>query len=172
MRRAAEHQNRIALHRQIASQALVELPKNPQRSLLLAVESITMTQKEGVFDRTSACSLLHNVLAATGGLPLSGDTHPVTATAFSPSGNWLATGSADGTVRLWNPGLPGSPPTILRGNSGAITALSFSADSRWLVTSSQDGTVTLWDILASPETSHAVPLHGHRSAVQARALPP
>ena len=167
----AERQSRIALSRQTAAQALVELPSNPQRSLLLAVQSINMTQKESVFDRTAACSLLHTVLAATGGLPLSGHTQPVVATAFSPSGDWLATGSADRTARLWKPGLPASPPIVLHGHTGAITALAFSADSRWLVTSSQDGTVALWD-LASPDAAHRITLRGHSGTVNVVACSP
>jgi WD40 repeat protein len=168
----AKAQSRIALSRQIAAQALVELPKNPQRSLLLAVESIAMTQTDDAFNRTSACSLLHTILAATGGLPLSGDTQPVTATAFSPSGNWLATGSADGTIRLWNPGLPATLPIVLHGHSSPITALSFSADSRWLVTSGQDGAATLWNLISSPNIGHPVPLPGYRNAVKAAAFSP
>jgi WD40 repeat protein len=193
MWRAAEKQTRIALSRQIAAQALADLPKNPQRSLLLAVESIAMTQADGVFVPTSASSLLHTVLAATGGLPLSGHTKRVVTTAFSPSGNWLATGSADGTARLWKRGLSGSPPIVLRpklGNaadssevpqgpvlpmqaqSGTVTTLSFSADSRWLVTGSQDGPATLWDLIASPDIGRPVPLPGYRSAVNAAAFSP
>jgi hypothetical protein len=167
----AERQSRIALSRQIAAQALVELPKNPQLSLLLAVESVARTQTEGVFDRTTACSLLHTILAATGGIPLSGHTKPVVATAFSPSGNSLATGSADGTVRLWNPGLPATSPIVLHGHSGPITNLSFSADSRWLVTSSQDGTARLWD-LASAETARPITLPGRAGAVKVAAFSP
>jgi WD40 repeat protein len=167
----AERQSRIALTRQMAAQALAELSSNPQRSLLLAVQSIAMTQAENVFNPTEASSLLHHVLAATGGLPLSGDTRPVVATAFSPRGDWLATGSDDGTARLWKPGLPSSPPIVLHGHTAAITALSFSADSRWLVTSSKDSTATLWD-LASSGAAHRVTLRGHRGAVNVVAFSP
>jgi WD40 repeat protein len=190
--RKSEKETRIALSRQIAAQALADLPKDPQRSLVLAVESIAMTQADGVFVPTSANSLLQTVLAATGGLPLSGHTKRVVTVAFSPSGNWLATGSADGTARLWKPGLPGSPPIVLRpilgsaadssevsqgpglpvqAQSGTVTTLSFSADSQWLVTCSQDGPATLWD-LASPDIGRPVPLPGYPRAIKSAAFSP
>ena len=36
------------------------------------------------------------------GAPLTGHTSAVASVAFAPDGHTLATGSADGTVRLWD----------------------------------------------------------------------
>src|SRR5262249_44968026 len=54
---------------------------------------------------------------------LQGGTAPVTALAFSPHGR-LATGSAEGTVKLWTLD-PAPRAVVLRGHRGQIQSMSF-----------------------------------------------
>ncbi|EFC78697.1 WD-40 repeat protein [Parafrankia sp. EUN1f] len=66
---------------------------------------------------------------------------------FGPDGSLLATGSSDGTVRLWDI----SDPTTIRlvsinGETGQAATVAFGPDGRLLATGSSDGTVRLWDI--------------------------
>jgi WD40 repeat protein len=73
--------------------------------------------------------------------------------AFSPDGTWLATGSTDHIVRLWNAADRFSGPHVFAGHEGPISGLAFSHDNRWLATASEDKTVRLWDVgspLAEP----------------------
>lgn len=61
----------------------------------------------------------------------------------------LATGGADGSVRLWD-ARNGKLRQVFRGHRGAVHALAFSRDGRWLVSGSDDATVLTWPILSEP----------------------
>src|SRR5262249_36319695 len=59
---------------------------------------------------------------------LRGHKDAIRDMAFSPDGTWLATGSADHIVRLWNAADRFSGPRVFAGHEGPISALAFSHD--------------------------------------------
>ncbi|MCP4678211.1 MAG: TIR domain-containing protein [Deltaproteobacteria bacterium] len=75
----------------------------------------------------------------------------VTYAAFSTDSQWLATGSVEGTIALWD--LSEStesnrhPKSIyLEGHSGVVRNISFSPKNRWLVSTNRVGTARIWDL--------------------------
>jgi hypothetical protein len=92
-------------------------------------------------------------LAATGQLVLSSHTESVTAVAFGELDGRLvlATGSGDGSVRLWDPA-DGSELRTLSGHTDRVSAVAFGElDGRpVLATGSQDCSVRLWDLQGDP----------------------
>lgn len=84
-------------------------------------------------------------------LTLAGHTERFSAIAFSPDGKWLASGSEDSTVRIWDAG-NGKEITTLKGHGkNAVVSVAFSPDARSLVSAGYDGTLKVWDVASGEE---------------------
>ena len=73
----------------------------------------------------------------------------VTSVEFSPDGELLAAGGADGAVQLWAIDSRGDiwgVPRVLPGHEDAVFKVAFSPDGKTLASGSDDGTVLLWDL--------------------------
>jgi WD40 repeat protein len=63
--------------------------------------------------------------------------------AFSPDSKTLASGSRDGTVKLWNLKVLQEAIT-LRGHRGQVASVAFAPDGNLLATTGSDGSIRLW----------------------------
>ena len=70
---------------------------------------------------------------------LSGHTSWVWSVAFSPDGMWLASGSGDQTVKLWDVA-SGELVRTLSGHTDPVRSVAFSPDGTRLASGSLDGT--------------------------------
>ncbi len=73
-----------------------------------------------------------------------GHSSIITALAFSPDNKYLASGSADDTIRVWDT-QTGQQQVILLGHTGRINDLHFSPDGKTLL-SAGDEKARLWDV--------------------------
>ncbi len=85
----------------------------------------------------------------------------VTALAATADGAVVATGGADGVIRLWA-GDSGTASGELSGHTGQINGLAFSPDGARLASAGDDNTVRLWDVATRQEigaiAEHSAPV--------------
>ena len=154
--RATAHEQQELSARRLAAYAesTAVKPRALPRAGLLALESMLR------FPLPGAHSVLRQVRA---GLPRNdgelAHAATVTAVAESASGKWVATGSADGVVKIWD----AATLTLFleRRTAGKVEALAFAADESWLAAASGDSKVAVWDLpggdtLAQLETQEPV----------------
>lgn len=80
----------------------------------------------------------------------TGHSSKVDAVVFSPDGRWIATGSFDNTIKIWD-AETGRELRSLNGHTGAVRALAWSPDGRLLASGGGDRTVRIWDVASGRE---------------------
>lgn len=96
----------------------------------------------------------------------------VSALAVSPQGSWVATGSSDGIVGLWNVDNQDISQAIrlLLGHTSQITAIAFNHDNRWLIAGDEDGKAILWNLAAPDPSQDFFELSEHETKITSVAF--
>jgi WD40 repeat protein len=105
---------------------------------------------------------------------LRGHADTINTGSFSSDGKWIATGSRDGTVRLWR--LDSKRPdegarSLEMLDSNGVEWVLFGPDSKRLYAGNGDGSVHVWfpEPLASRDDHQILP--GHEKMVSAMVMP-
>ena len=169
--RAAVASERLAIARQLVTQAEARLGTDPRTALQLNEAAHQISPG----DETEG-ALIHNLAGTRYAGTLEGPTRGVYAMAFSPNSHTLATaGASDETsVVLWDiadPTRAGRVP--VPGKADWVRALAFSPDGRTLAAGDDNTRLILWDV-SDPHEPHQIgePLKASAHEVRAVAYSP
>ncbi|OUL21758.1 hypothetical protein BV372_31165, partial [Nostoc sp. T09] len=149
--------------REQSAKVLDLLPVQPLEGLVLAIQ--TMGENLEKYPNQLLASVLGSLKEATN-TPieancLRGHEQEVNCLAFSPDGKFIASGSSDSTVCLWN--IIGNPTAqLLLGHEQEVNCVAFSPDSKFIVSGSIDGILCLWDLQGNLITQ---PWQGHEEGI-------
>ena len=169
-RNIAQQQSLIASVRELSSEANINLGIDPERSILLALQAVNSTYSMDQTVLPEAEDALHRAVQASRvELTLSGHTDIVWSAVYSPDGTRIATGSADGTARIWDAVLGKELITLQASIQGGIEGVAFSPNGKLLATAGVDKIARIWDTSTGTEL---LTLKGHTDFVTHVAFSP
>ena len=148
---SGSHDNLVRLWRVSDGQLLGALPGHQGALLSVALspdgerlasaawedETVRLWDVAACFRGPDGCGTRPVVLKGHGAIVLS--------VAFSPNGELLASGAADGTLRLWRAS-NGATLYAVTGDAGALLSVAFSPDGALLASGAVDGSVQVWQV--------------------------
>jgi WD40 repeat protein/DNA-binding SARP family transcriptional activator len=166
LRSRARDDARLATARQLSASAEANLNVDPERSILLAIESAETTRRHDGSILPEAEQALHDALAASRVLAAShgvgrrdGIGHVV---ALAPDAATFVAADLGRKTATIRDARTGKTIRTLTGHSREVLAVAYNPDGRLVATGSADGTARVWDA-STGKAVHV--LRAHRGGV-------
>jgi WD40 repeat protein/DNA-binding SARP family transcriptional activator len=150
-----------AYARELSQAAEANLARDPELSMLLALEAISVSQAADIPASLQLQDILHRAMQASRArLTIA---HPGGAFGIdvSPDETLLATAGIDGVVRIWD-AQTGRSVQTLTGHTAAVEDVVFSPDGERLASAGDDATARVWDLASGDAvltlTGHSAPI--------------
>ncbi|QRV88322.1 hypothetical protein RhiJN_16340 [Ceratobasidium sp. AG-Ba] len=101
---------------------------------------------------------------------LTGHTDWVLSVAYSPDGTYIASGSEDKTVRIWDAHTGQQVGHPLTGHTEWVLSVTYSPDGAYIASGSEDMTIRMWDARTGQQVGY--PLTGHTDLIWSVAYSP
>ena len=144
----AEQESRIASSRDYAAAAVSNIGLDPDLSILLALQAVSVTYSIDKNWTREAEEALHRAVSMQQSyLALRGHTSGVNDVTFSPDGTLIATASLDGTAKIWDSTTAKELLTLHpdAAHAGKLYSIIFSPAGKQVATAGEAGVVSLWD---------------------------
>jgi WD40 repeat protein len=99
---------------------------------------------------------------------LTGHSSTVGSVVYSPDGRYLASGSSDDTIKIWEVAT-GRELRTLTGHYWGVYSVVYSPDGRYLASGNGDKTIKIWEVATGKELRT---LTGHSSFVESVVYSP
>ncbi len=167
--------------RQLAAEALLEDDRN--LSLLLAIQANRsddtaearrslhkVLSRQSYADGTFLRELRSDLIAPTLVSRMNDHRGAVVSVAFGPDGQRFVSGSANGTVLLWDAANAKPIGDSLNARGSGIESVAYSPDGRLVAFAGQDQKIYLWNVATG--TLEGNPFTGHETLITCLAFSP
>ncbi|MBK8418817.1 protein kinase [Candidatus Villigracilis saccharophilus] len=157
----AESENKLSTSRELAAAAISNLEIDPERSIMLALQGLSIQHTSEV-ENALRQSLATSRVKAT----LTSESQP-TSIAISPDGVHIAAGEKNGIVQIWD--LQTGQESLKLNVKTLINAVEYTPDGSRLITGDASGYIKIWDITTGNLESSFL---AHASGIEYMALSP
>lgn len=146
------YERALARCRQYVASSISYEDTNPELAVLLAAHAMAATWPWGHMVLPEAEDQLHRAITASHlSETLRGHSSRVWSVAWSPDGQRLATGSHDGTARVWDISNRKDLLVLGRYRGPPVASVAWGPDGKRLATGAWDGTAKIWDAISGQE---------------------
>jgi WD40 repeat protein len=154
----AEQRKNIAIKALISEPQRLLETNNQLEALIASVRALQQLKEIGGQNTDALIQIKSTIDKVREYNRLEGHSAPVVGVSFSPNGKTIASGSADGTIKIWNTN--GSLITT-KDDGDQVWGVEFSPDGNTIASASNSGIIKLW----SPDGETLGSLIGHKGRV-------